>query len=209
MAVRVPPTLPVPPQFADAVLACMLLEPLQHQDELTQLLSWMADRQQPLDVIVEIGSHRGGTLELWARLATKRVVSIDLPNGVGGGLPDDRMAERDADFQRRFPHVRGIRGDSHDITTLIQLDSLLNFNYIDLLFIDGDHTYEGVKADYEMYRSRVCQGGIIAFHDVTCSPERAAREHLGVNRFFATLPEPKHVFSVGWEWGGIGAIIRA
>lgn len=37
---------------------------------------------------------------------------------------------------------------------------------IDLLFIDGDHTYEGVKLDYDLYSQRVRKGGLIAFHDI-------------------------------------------
>ena len=36
---------------------------------------------------------------------------------------------------------------------------------IDVLFIDGDHSYEGVKKDWEMYGPLVREGGIIAFHD--------------------------------------------
>jgi hypothetical protein len=35
----------------------------------------------------------------------------------------------------------------------------------DILFIDGDHSYSGVKTDYEMYKDVVKPGGIIVFHD--------------------------------------------
>lgn len=38
---------------------------------------------------------------------------------------------------------------------------------LDLLFMDGDHCYEGVKKDYEMYSPFVRVGGIIAFHDIS------------------------------------------
>lgn len=36
---------------------------------------------------------------------------------------------------------------------------------IDLLFIDGDHTYEGVRKDIEAWVKFVKPGGIVAFHD--------------------------------------------
>jgi len=36
---------------------------------------------------------------------------------------------------------------------------------IALLWIDGDHTYEGVKADFEAWAPLVIPGGIVAFHD--------------------------------------------
>jgi hypothetical protein len=42
------------------------------------------------------------------------------------------------------------------------------------LFIDGDHTYKGVKMDFEMYQELVKPGGFIVFddyHDEISSPE--------------------------------------
>jgi predicted O-methyltransferase YrrM len=42
----------------------------------------------------------------------------------------------------------------------------LKGNKVDFLFIDGDHSYEGVKKDFEMYSPLVKKGGIIVFHDI-------------------------------------------
>lgn len=36
---------------------------------------------------------------------------------------------------------------------------------IGLLFIDGDHRYKGVLADYRNWSKKLCYGGIVAFHD--------------------------------------------
>jgi predicted O-methyltransferase YrrM len=35
----------------------------------------------------------------------------------------------------------------------------------DFIFIDGDHTYEGLRADWEAWNPRVLPGGVIALHD--------------------------------------------
>ncbi len=40
---------------------------------------------------------------------------------------------------------------------------------IELLFIDGAHDYESVKADFFFWSPFVVDGGIIAFHDTTCA----------------------------------------
>jgi predicted O-methyltransferase YrrM len=49
---------------------------------------------------------------------------------------------------------------------------------IDFLFIDGDHTYAGVKRDFEMYGALVAPGGLIAFHDIrTTGREREVSEY--------------------------------
>ena len=36
---------------------------------------------------------------------------------------------------------------------------------VDLLFIDGDHSYDGVKADWEVYREFLGHGSTVVFHD--------------------------------------------
>jgi predicted O-methyltransferase YrrM len=35
----------------------------------------------------------------------------------------------------------------------------------DFIFIDADHTYESVSADWENYRPMLAPGGVFAFHD--------------------------------------------
>jgi predicted O-methyltransferase YrrM len=58
-----------------------------------------------------------------------------------------------------------IQGDSHLEKIEKRLQKLLKGRLIDFLFIDGDHMYEGVRRDFEMYAISVAQGGIVAFHD--------------------------------------------
>jgi predicted O-methyltransferase YrrM len=45
-----------------------------------------------------------------------------------------------------------------------------------LLFIDGDHSYEGVRRDWELYSPLVRPGGLIALHDIVEGPEWAVGE---------------------------------
>ena len=53
--------------------------------------------------------------------------------------------------------------------------------------IDGDHTYEGVKQDFEMYSPLVRDGGLIGFHDVVESDENKSTDTL-VYKFWQELP---------------------
>lgn len=43
--------------------------------------------------------------------------------------------------------------------------------YFDILYIDGDHSYEGVKTDYDRHVGRVKDGGIVLIHDTRSWPD--------------------------------------
>lgn len=53
---------------------------------------------------------------------------------------------------------------------------------IDLLFIDGDHKYESVKKDYELWSHLIPSGGKIVLHDVEAAhvdgPKRVMQEYI-------------------------------
>ncbi len=61
---------------------------------------------------------------------------------------------------------------------------------IDLIFIDGDHSYEGVKRDWEMFVPHVKPFGVVIFHDTIWDlPSYGAetRADMGVPRFVDEL----------------------
>jgi predicted O-methyltransferase YrrM len=153
--------------LAETVKYCdAFFHPFQVPEELVRLMEDV--RGLNPQTVLEIGTHRGGTLYLWARLARPDaiLISIDLPGGkFGGGYSPFR-----APIYRRFAQERQklhlMRADSHRESTLEETKRLLSGRQIDLLFIDGDHTYEGVKKDWEMYSPLVRSGGLIVFHDV-------------------------------------------
>jgi predicted O-methyltransferase YrrM len=119
--------------------------------------------------IVEIGTRKGGTLFVWCRFTNAaKIISIDLNGGIhGGGYPPQKQKLYKA-FLMDQParKVNLLQEDSHSNSTLMKLNKLLDGNKIDFLFIDGDHRYEGVKQDFEMYSPLVRKGGIVAFHDI-------------------------------------------
>jgi cephalosporin hydroxylase len=139
---------------------------IQKKGELRSLLSLLL-RRKP-QVVVEIGTYRGGTLWLWCRVAAAnaRVISIDLPGGAFGGGYDDSDVALFHSFTKRRQKLVLIQKDSHDPATREQVVTVLRGRPVDFLFIDGDHTYDGVKQDFEMYAPLVASGGLIALHDI-------------------------------------------
>jgi len=49
---------------------------------------------------------------------------------------------------------------------------------IDILFIDGDHRYQAVKNDYNLFSPFVKRGGLIIFHDANCPRVGQVREFV-------------------------------
>lgn len=127
--------------------------------ELSKLLE-IVDRIKP-EKILEIGVHRGLSIKAWRQ-----------------AWPDAFVVGVDSDFgPLEFTDFEQVLGDSHDPETKEKFSTVGQFDFI---FIDGDHTLEGVRKDYEMYGSLVRPGGIMAFHDIMRSPERISY-HAGVD----------------------------
>ena len=56
--------------------------------------------------------------------------------------------------------------DRVEIVRKTSIEAAVGWNRpIDLLFIDGDHTYEGVKKDWELFSPHVTKFGVVLFHD--------------------------------------------
>lgn len=128
----------------------------QRAIELVQAIELTAALEP--EIIVEIGCDRGGTLYAWRQICDE-VYGITLPvnDWAGGGQEGYRLATHDADV---------FLGDSHDSVSLDWLRTCLAGRSVDMLHIDGDHSYEGVKSDYEMYSPLVRSGGLVLIHDV-------------------------------------------
>jgi cephalosporin hydroxylase len=146
------------------------LQLTQVRSEILQLAA-LLEQHRPRTV-VEIGTAHGGTLFLWCALAHPEatIVSIDLPGGIhGGGYPYWKTW-----IYRRFStasqKLHLLRGDSQAPEMMEKLKTVLPDGKVDFLFIDGNHTYDGVKVDFQNYSPLVAKGGIVVFHDICTIP---------------------------------------
>jgi predicted O-methyltransferase YrrM len=176
---------------------------MQIKEEILELLRILEKRKTK--VILEIGTANGGTLFLFTRVVSEdaTIISIDLPGGkFGGGNPNWKIPRYKA-FALPNQKIYLIRANSHEPDTLNTVKKILNGRKVDFLFIDGDHTYEGVKKDFEMYSSLVRKRSIIAFHDIVPGPEENVGE---VPRFWQEIKMKNKYAEIvkDWNQGGYG-----
>lgn len=180
-------------------------QPYQQREEILGFMK-LVESAEP-KAVLEIGTGYGGTLILFTRAASHdaKIIGLDLPpSTLTIGSPRWRESLL-ADVAEDCQSVSVLRGNSHDDSTFRYVRQHLGDCRLDVLFIDGDHSYEGVKRDFEMYSPLVRKEGIIGFHDIV---PNLANPDIGVPRFWNEL---KHLhrheeFSVETHRNGIGVV---
>lgn len=108
--------------------------------------------------ILEIGTKEGGNLKILSTLLSEEGLAIGIDKRKKELVPwkmDDAICE-----------IAYLQGDSHDKQIQRQLKKLLGDRPLDVLFIDGDHSYKGMLQDFTDYSPFVRPGGVIAVHDI-------------------------------------------
>ena len=126
--------------------------------------------RRPLGVIVEIGSYLGASaaaLGAGLRHAANdqaRIYCVDTwtNEGMSEGARDT-MGMFVANTKPFQTAIVPIRGWSTDVVSQIAGSDA---GKIDLLFVDGDHSYGGCLADWQAYGPLLARGARIVFHDV-------------------------------------------
>jgi len=104
------------------------------------------------DVIVNIGAERGtSTMAMLEERPLAVIFSIDV-------APCEKEFTNLEKAELDVTRVIRLLGRSQDIGS--------HFPYkIDMLWIDGDHSYEGVSEDIRVWIPKLVKGGVVAFHD--------------------------------------------
>jgi cephalosporin hydroxylase len=119
--------------------------------------------------ILEIGQMYGGTLYYWLQSTCVRIVGLDITHENLIPFDDNRLQLITMDSVLAVDTVKSILPE------------------INFLFIDGDHSYKGVKSDYELY-SPLVKNGIIALHDINEGKDQK-QYGWGTSRFWKELKQ--------------------
>jgi hypothetical protein len=149
----------------------------QHLEIANSIQGWMIndhlsilyDTTKNKELVVEIGCWKGRTTSVLA--VAERVICIDswiydinFKNDIWFDVyreysKNENILEEFKKNLSMFNNIDIIIGESHDVA-----NQVLN-NAVDLLVIDGDHSYDGIKGDLELYFPKLKNKGIIFCHD--------------------------------------------
>ena len=158
----------------------------QVPEEIEGLAQWLANRG--VRSLLEIGSFEGFSMRyLLESIPTlEKATVIDLPGGPWGKEQAERtLRETVAGVQEAGFDVELLLGDSKDPDIFAAAHERGPY---DVVFIDGDHTYAGVKGDFELYSP---DGRYIVFHDIVgegCFNKRTGAV-VEVPRFWREISE--------------------
>lgn len=148
----------------------------------------------PNPAIVNIGAGYGTSALTFveARPLDATVFTVDVrePSHPDGSLENERMAFENAGLTNRLGRSWfQINGDSKVVG---RLWLARGYPPADLLFIDGDHTYQGCASDINVWLPNVQMGGLIAIHDYD-KAQNDPREH-GRNHPFPGVDKAVRVY---------------
>lgn len=176
---------------------------LQYEDELSAFIDLL--KREGVRSYLETGAHHGDTMHAvgCALPEGSRIVGVDLPGATAGRYKDSWKAMQRAvdDLRSRGRDAHALVGNSHDRRTVKAASALGPF---DAVFIDGDHTPSGVRADWKDYGSLA---RIVGFHDIARAVEI---KKCGVQSFYRDLCQThRHTeFAFHGAHRGIGVVWR-
>ena len=182
------------------------MAPMQVKSEIYKLLKYLKE-DCSAKVILEIGTARGGTLYLLSKVSPEKatLISMDLRDGDYGGGYALWREKLFPSFASSGQTLHLLQGNSHDPLMKDKLRDLLAGRKVDFLLIDGDHSYEGVRKDFELYQDLLAPGGSVAFHDIA---PHGKDMNCDVDRYWMEIkdiyPSMEFVEDTKQGWAGIG-----
>lgn len=173
----------------------------QFQEEIQAFISLLKDSD--VKSYLEVGCRHGDTFHAVGKALPEGslLVAIDLPGArsgkrTGGKCPNsDKWLIRAARNLRKHGQITHvIIGDSHDSKVISKVKEFAPF---DAIFIDGDHSPKGVRADWLDYGP---MSNLIAFHDISAEDKGCASVYKKLKQQY------KHTEFAYYDRGGIGVV---
>lgn len=158
---------------------------------------WLTEQIKP-KLLVELGVHTGVSYFAFCQ-SVKANKLATLCYGVDSWKGDAHAGLYDEAIWLDVSTYNAKAYDSFSYllkTTFNEALSYFEDNSIDLLHIDGYHTYEAVKEDFETWLPKMAANGIVVFHDIM-----VREREFGVYKFWTELKQQYKSFEFFHGYG--------
>jgi hypothetical protein len=164
---------------------------------------WMVAACKPR-VLVELGTQNGVSYSAFCEAVSRsgleaKLYAVDTWTGddQAGFYGDHVYLDLKAFNDARYPIFSKLLRMTFD-----EASEHFSDDTIDILHIDGYHSYEAVRHDFERWRPKLSEAGVVVFHDTN-----VRRDDFGVWRFFEELAERTPCFNFLHSAGlGVAAV---
>jgi predicted O-methyltransferase YrrM len=159
------------------------------------------------------GRRRAAEIGVWHGVTTRVVRAAMAGDGVLFAVDPFPVGRLGFSTQRviaRWNVGRGRSGRVHWLRTTgaaAAADPAVRAGAIDFLFIDGDHSYDGLRGDWEGWRDLIAPGGVVALHDSRPTPDRPIHD-AGSVRYTSEVIRPDPRFEVVEEVDSLTVVRR-
>ena len=169
----------------EGIVKAMKVDGFMSEEELT----WLYNTAKQMESVIEVGSWKGRSTTALLEGCKGPVLAVDNWSGhdpASNGLLEETVAREDVFGQfshntQAYENLSILKGDSSSLGKEWDKPA-------DMVFIDGEHTYEGCKADIEAWGPKARK--IIAFHDYNQAwpgVMQAVNEKYGIPEVVGTI----------------------
>lgn len=160
--------------------------------ELNDLSTFIKNDGGIIDNIVEIGSYQGESTTIFAKNFTdSKIFAVDIwSNNYEMDINTNNPIDVENNFDTitiNYPNIIKIKMSSEKFSNIIADNS------IDFIYIDGDHSYDGVNTDIIKWRNKIKKGGYIAGHDYV-------EDRIDLIRAINENFPNENINIFGWSW---------
>lgn len=140
---------------------------------MNQLL-WLKDKASEMDSVAEVGCWKGRSTHALATGCKGKVYTVDTFGGTKG--EEDWFKDKDTAYEQCKNNLKDFKNVT--IYNMPSIEGSKIVPEVDMIFIDGDHSYEGVKEDIKAWLPKVKK--LICGHDIgRAVVQRAVEDTIG------------------------------